>query len=102
MITEFRKYAKLIDDIIVDFLTDIKSLRYQLVLAGFALNIYFFKHGADTKIMLASVGLLTAIYAMYFASKHHQAVMENQNKSQDDADDVSTDEHEEKAGDANE
>lgn len=76
MINWIKNKLNLIDDIIVDFLVDIKSLRYQLVLAGFAFNVYLFKHGASVTVMLAAIGLLTAIYAMYFASKHHQAQME--------------------------
>lgn len=79
-----KKYLKLIDAIIVDFLTDIKSLRYQLVLAGFAFNVYLFTHGASGNVMLAAIGLLTAIYAFFFASKHHQAQLENRGKQASD------------------
>jgi phosphate starvation-inducible membrane PsiE len=71
-----KKYLSLIDDILVDFLSDIKSLRYQLVLAAFALNVYLFQHGAAPSVMLASIGLLTLVYGLYFQSKKHQAEME--------------------------
>lgn len=91
-----KKYFSLVDDIVVDFLTDIKSLRYQLVLAGFAFNIYLFVHGASVNVMLAAIGLLTAVYTMYFASKHHQAQMENQTKKN------SVDSESGEAGDSNE
>lgn len=72
-----KQYLGLADDILVDFLSDIKSLRYQLVLAGFAFNVYLFSHGADKTVMLGAIGLLTSVYAMYFYSKHKQAQMES-------------------------
>lgn len=72
------KYLRLIDDIIIDFLTDIKSLRYQLVLGAFALVVYLFKHGADVLVQTTSLGLLTLVYGLYFQSKKHQAEMEAQ------------------------
>lgn len=85
-----KKYAKLIDDIVVDFLTDVKSVRYQLIFWAFVLNFYVLdlvKQGkADYKLAAVTVGLLTIVYTLYFASKHNQAVMENNNK-QDAADD---------------
>jgi hypothetical protein len=76
-----KKYLSLIDDIIVDFLSDIKSLRYQLVLAAFALNIYLFQRGAVASVQLAAIGLLTLVYGLYFQSKKHQAEMEAKHAS---------------------
>jgi len=73
-----KKYLKLLDDIIVDFLTDCKSLRYQLIILALCLNIYFFKHGASDGVMITSLALLTAVYAFFFASKAKQAEIENQ------------------------
>jgi len=75
--TYMNKYAKLLDDIVVDFLKDIKSLRYQLVLAAFAFNVYLFSHSATPGVQMTAIGLLTAVYTMYFASKHNQAQMEH-------------------------
>lgn len=86
-----KKYLSLIDDIIVDFLSDIKSLRYQLVLAAFALNFYLFAHGAAPSVMLAAIGLLTMVYGLYFQSKKHQAEMEAKMPATDDEPDIERD-----------
>ncbi len=68
---------RLLDDILNDFLTDLKSLRYQLILAGYAFNVFIAKHHPESLVW--SIGLLTAIYGLYFVSKHNQAVLEKQN-----------------------
>lgn len=78
---KIKEYAGLFNDIIVDFLTDIKSLRYQLILWAYAFNFYILKMisegKADYKLAMASIGLLTIVYGMYFQSKAKQAEMEN-------------------------
>ncbi len=73
------KYVKLIDDIIVDFLKDIKSLRYQLILGGYFFNVYLFRHNASSAVQMAAIGLLTSVYGMYFISKYHQAILSKKN-----------------------
>ncbi len=75
-------YLQLLDDIVVDFLKDIKSLRYQLVLGAFVYNIWLFKHSADVAVQLAAIGLLTLVYGMYFQSKRHQAEMQAKQKGE--------------------
>ena len=77
------KYLSLIDDIFTDFLGDIKSLRYQLVLGAFAFNIYLFTHGADVKVQMAALGLLSIVYGLYFQSKKHQAELESKQSDSD-------------------
>lgn len=67
-----RNKLVLVDTIITDFLKDIKSLRYQLILAAFAFNIYLVKH-SSAAVQIAGIGLLTAVYSMYFYSRHQQA-----------------------------
>ena len=74
-------YFGLIDDIFIDFLTDLKSLRYQLLLwawifNGFVLYAIMFK-SLDWKAMTASLGMLTIVYGFYFQSKQKQAEIEN-------------------------
>jgi hypothetical protein len=76
MFNLIKKYFGLIDDIATDFLTDIKSLRYQLVLAAFAFNIYLLNNNAAPSVQMTAIGLLSAVYGMYFYSKHKQAEME--------------------------
>jgi hypothetical protein len=80
----FRKlgqYISLLDDIIVDTLTDFKSLRYQLVIWAYILNfsvlglVYLGK--ADYKLAGVSIALLTAVYHFFFKSKEKQALLEN-------------------------
>lgn len=75
------QYLSLVDDIAVDFLTDLKSLRYQLVIWAFVLNFIvlylIFLGKADYKLAAVSIALLTAVYAFFFASKHNEAVMNN-------------------------
>ncbi len=71
------KYIKLLDDILVDFLTDIKSLRYQLVIAAFVFNVFLFINSADVSIMISSIALLGYIYKKFFESKSKQAEYEN-------------------------
>ncbi len=73
------KYIKLIDDIIVDFLKDLKSLRYQLILMAYIFNFYILKHHPES--ISWSIGLLTAVYAFYYTSKYHQAIMESGHKN---------------------
>ena len=83
-----KKYAKLVDDVFVDFLTDLKSLRYQLVIWAFILNFYVLnlvKDGkADYKLAGITVGLLTIVYTLYFASKHQENVMKNGGSQDED------------------
>jgi len=87
-----KKYSKLVDDIFVDFLEDIKSLRYQLVIWAFVLNFYVLKlvseGKADYKLAGITVGLLTIVYTLFFSSKHAEA----QNKLNQPSDDVEDEE----------
>ena len=70
-------YLGLIDDVLVDFLGDIKSFRVQLVYMGYLFNavalwavIY---KGLDWKILTVTFGTQTIIYGFYFSSHRHQA-----------------------------
>ena len=94
-----KKYAGLVDDIFVDFLSDLKSLRYQLILwayiFNFAILYLVFIGKTDYKLSGIGIALLTAVYTFFFASKH----VENQNKLNQQA---PAEEEDEKAGDANE
>ena len=63
---------KLIDNILNDFLVDLKSLRFQLVIVAICMNIYFFRHGATDMVMSVALGLLTIIFTYWFASKHKE------------------------------
>jgi len=80
MVNLIKKYFHLVDDVLTDFLTDIKSLRYQLILWAFGFNIYILKliydGKADYKLAVAGIGLLTLVYGMYFKSKADQAERE--------------------------
>ncbi len=87
-------YLTLLDAIVIDAMGDIKSLRYQLIIAAYALNIYLFKHSANPKVQVTALGLLTAAYLFYFSSKHSQAKNEHELKLKgmdDDSDEVSAD-----------
>jgi hypothetical protein len=77
------KYVILLDDILVDFLKDIKSLRYQLVLGAFGLNLYLFNNNAPASVMITALGLLTLVYGLYFQSKRHQAELEAKQAAED-------------------
>ena len=70
-------YLGLVDDIVIDFLMDIKSLRYQLILWAYIFNgfvMYLIYEGkADYKLATASIALLTLVYGMYFHSKKAEA-----------------------------
>ncbi len=79
-----KRYAKLIDDIAVDCLRDLKSLRVWLVLWAYIFNgaiLYLvgFK-GVDYKLAGIGIALLTACYTYFFASKHQEAKMNNENQ----------------------
>ena len=73
------QYFGLLDDIVVDTLTDLKSLRYQLVIWAFVLNfvvLYLVYLGkSDYKLAAVSMALLTAVYAFFFHSKNKEAEM---------------------------
>jgi hypothetical protein len=88
MINIIKKYFNLLDNIITDFLTDIKSLRYQLIIWAYALNIYVFNMiydgKADYKLASITVALLTLVYGMYFQSKRHQSEMESKQAPEED------------------
>lgn len=77
---KIKQYFGLLDDILVDTLSDLKSLRYQLVIWAFILNfatLYLVYLGkADYKLAAVSMGLLTAVYAFFFHSKSKQADIE--------------------------
>ena len=67
---------KLIDEIINDFLKDLKSFRCQLIyfayiFNGVALWAVIFK-GIDWKILTVTFAVLTIIYTFFFASKQKQ------------------------------
>jgi len=70
----------LVDDIVIDTLVDLKSLRYQLIIWAFILNfatLYLVYIGkADYKLAAVAMGLLTAVYAFFFHSKSRQAEIE--------------------------
>jgi len=76
------QYLSLVDDIAIDFLTDLKSLRYQLILWGFILNVWVIRQvvccNLHYSISITCIGLLTLVFGMYFQSKAKQAEMENQ------------------------
>jgi len=78
-------YLGLMDDILVDFLSDIKSLRYQLIIWAYAFNayvLYLITTGkADYKLAAASIALLTMVYGMYFASKKHETEINSQSNA---------------------
>lgn len=78
---KIKQYFGLLDDIVTDFLGDLKSLRYQLIIWAFAFNLYILKiiidGKADYKLAIAGIGLLSLVYGMYFQSKHHEAEMNN-------------------------
>ena len=71
------KYLSLIDDVITDFLKDMKSLRVWLIIWAYVFNfiiLYLVYAGkADYKLSGIGIALLTAVYTYMFASKHAQA-----------------------------
>ncbi len=72
----------MIDDIIVSFLKDLKSLRYWLIIFGFIFNFYVLGLVAAGKVhysvSITSIGLLTMIYTFFYASKNAQATKEHE------------------------
>ncbi len=78
---KIKQYMGLIDDILVDWLTDMKSQRQQLIIWAFIMNfavLYLVYLGkADYKLAAVSIGLLTVVYGFFFVSKHNEAVMKN-------------------------
>jgi len=88
MSNPIKEYLHLIHLFIIDFLDDIRSLRYQLVIWAFILNFYVLKlvegGKADYKLAGITVGLLTIVYTLYFASRHAQAMVQNQNEENTD------------------
>jgi hypothetical protein len=75
-------YLSLIDDVIVDFLGDLKSLRYWLVIMAWIFNFYIayavINNGLDWKALTVSGGFLTIVYTFWFSSKHNEAMMNSQ------------------------
>ena len=73
------QYKEIIEKITKDLLTDLASLRVWLILAAYAFNgvvLYMVGwRGVDYKLAGISVGLLTAVYMFFFASKHTEAVI---------------------------
>lgn len=80
---KIKEYLGLIDDIIVDLMTDMKSQRQQLIIWAFVLNfavLYLVYLGkADYKLSGVCIGLLTVVYGFFFVSKHNESVMKNNN-----------------------
>ena len=74
------QYLSLIDDVIVDFLGDLKSLRYWLVIMAWVFNFYIayavIHSGLDWKALSISGGFLTIVYTFWFASKHNEAALQ--------------------------
>ena len=73
------KFSEIIEKIAKDLLTDLSSLRVWLIIAAYAFNgvvLYLVGwKGVDYKLAGISIGLLTAVYMFYFASKHTEAVI---------------------------
>ena len=61
---------RLINDVLNDFLGDLKSLRFQLIIMAYVFNFYLIKHSPDN--LKWGIGLLTAVYGFYFISKFQQ------------------------------
>lgn len=74
------KYLQLLEDILIDCLKDLKSLRVWLILWAYIFNgviLYLVYAGkADYKLSGIGIGLLTIVYTFFFASKNSQAQME--------------------------
>ncbi len=68
---------KLVDDILTDFLKDLKSLRVWLIFFAFGFNVFLFINKADSTVMVSSISLLGYVYAKFFESKKNQAEYEN-------------------------
>ena len=73
MFETIKKYFNLIDSLLQDFLTDLKSFRVQLVYMSYVFNLIviyavIFKN-LDWKALTVSFGTQTMIYAFFFASK---------------------------------
>jgi hypothetical protein len=81
-------YLSLIDDIIVDFLGDLKSLRYWLVIMAWIFNFYIayavIHNGLDWKALTVSGGFLTIVYTFWFTSKHNEAMLASQLPASED------------------
>jgi hypothetical protein len=81
MFNLIKKYFSLIDDLIVDFLGDLKSFRVQLIYMSYVFNLIVLWavifHSLDWKALTISFGTQSVIYAFYFSSKKNQAIIEN-------------------------
>jgi hypothetical protein len=81
ILEKIKQYLGLIDDIIVDFLGDLKSLRYWLIVSAWVFNFYIayavVKNGLDWKVLTVSGGFLSVVYAFFFSSKAKEAEMNN-------------------------
>ena len=79
--TYIKNKSVLIDAVFNDLLGDLKSLRVWLILAAYAFNgVVLYMVGwrsVDYKLAGISIGLLTAVYMFFFASKSQQAQFEN-------------------------
>ena len=88
MLKTLKKYIGLLDAIVVDFLTDLKSLRYQLIIWAYIFNFVIlylvFIGKADYKLSGIGIALLTAVYTFFFASKHNEAMLKNQAQQSDE------------------
>lgn len=62
----------LLNDILVDFLRDLKSLRFQLIIAAYLFNIFLVNKGVGENVQLAGIGLLSLVYTFFFYSKHQE------------------------------
>ena len=83
----FKKYLGLIDEIVTDFLTDLKSHRVVLswVAIGFNLLVLFFVtfKGLDWKALTVSFPCMMVVYGFYYKSKSDQAQIEANSDSED-------------------
>ncbi len=74
------RYLQLLEDILIDCLKDLKSLRVWLILWAYIFNgviLYLvYLNKADYKLSGIGIGLLTIVYTFFFASKNSQAKME--------------------------
>jgi len=75
------EFKEIVEKIAKDLLTDLSSLRVWLILAAYAFNGFVLYlvgwHGVDYKLAGISIGLLTAVYMFFFASKSSEAAMKS-------------------------
>lgn len=66
------RLLKLLYEVLLDWIKDLKNTRHQLVWISMFLFMWSVLHGVETPVLLTVAGLLTICWTFFFAANHQR------------------------------